>query len=557
MVTRRNRSEPVCYLPFVKRSLAVRGSIAALLLAAFAVWIPSFAGTVPGAQPPGDPVRGREAGAPLVGFTIHWDFFSSAAECERLVSFAIANGAQILNVVPPPHIWEDPTSLAMLRRIFADAGARGVGVVLNRIDGSALPGVGGERRNWLYGNVLTQRGRLPSGRPTPDFFLSTVGKPEYERWLREETAFYADTFSAEPALLAFGVGMFNEPFVSQRGSLLCFDTSTDSYEIAQYTPYVADLWRRSLSQRLGGVAGVNTRFRSAFPSLETVPMPLNEDDPAFGAPGAAYFDFVSVINGWVVRQLEECRALWHARARRPVPFMLQFSGYVPEKFEKGRAAFAALDVADWMTRADALGLSAYTNCEYPDRGHASVAAMVTLLRLGALLGKPVYVLEGGSECNGAVLDREELRFFATVAAPLHPASVIYEFLKMSYAERFATSAGKMMSARGRPRPAAVAAVREALREAMTPAPAGSTTYVLDDLTALPEDVELLAARRRLARLAIRRPLTFVPPGALRALPAGATLVVPSRAEVFAWRERMAAEGITVTGLEALLEPPPP
>ncbi|MGD1146879.1 MAG: hypothetical protein ABR961_02870 [Thermoanaerobaculaceae bacterium] len=496
----------------------------------------------------------RGAPVPRVGFTVHWDFLASADDAERLVSFAIENGAEILNVVPPPHIWEDPASLAILKRIFAQAAARGVGVVLNRIDGSSLPGVGGDRRNWLYSNVLTERGRLPSGRPTPDFFLSTVGKPEYERWLREETAFYADAFSSEPALLAFGVGLFNEPFVSQRGSLLCFDASTDSYEIAQYTPSVADLWRRSLAQRFGGIAGVNSRYRTRFKALDVVPMPLNENDPSFGDASAAYFDFVSTINAWVVRQIDECRALWRTRARRGVPFMLQFSGYVPEKLEKGRAAFAALDIFDWMTRVDALGLSAYTNCEYPDLGHASVVAMVDFLRLGPLLGTPVWVLEGGSECDGAVLDRDELRFFATVAAPLRPASVIYEFLKMSYAEHFSTSAGKMMSVAGVPRPPAVAAVREALQRAKASVPAGSTTYVLDDLTALPEDAELLAARKRLARLAVTRPMTFVPPRALSALPRGATLVVPSRAEIFAWRERLAAQGVTVAGPETVFEP---
>jgi hypothetical protein len=526
----------------------------ALLVAASAVSTLVFDGVSQAQSRTGLLRTSGDALATRVGFTVHWDFISSADEAERLVSFAIANGAEILNVVPPPHIWEDPASLAILKRIFAQAAARGVGIVLNRIDGSSLPNVGGERRSWLYSNVLTEPGRLPSGRPTPDFFLSTVGKPQYERWLREETAFYADAFSSEPALLAFGVGLFNEPFVSQRGSLLCFDASTDSYEIAQYTPYVAGLWRRSLAHKFGGIAGVNSRYRTRFKALDVVPMPLNEEDPAFGDAAAAYFDFVSTINAWVVRQIDECRALWRERAQRPVPFMLQFSGYVPEKFEKGRAAFAALDIFDWMTRADALGLSAYTNCEYPDLGHASVVAMVDFLRLGPLLGVPVWVLEGGSECNGAVLNRDELRFFAMVAAPLRPASVIYEFLKMSYAERFSTSAGKMMSVAGVPRPSAVAAVREALQEAKTAAPVGSTTYILDDLTALPEDAELLAARKRLARLAVTRPLTFVPPRALSALPPGTTLVVPSRSEVFVWRERLATRGVTVAGPEALLSP---
>jgi len=542
MVARAKRSPVVCYLAAVRRVPALALAVAAL--------VPAVA-----AAPAQAAAAGR-AGArrPLVGFTLHWDFFADAAGAERLLAFALANGAEVLNVVPPPHVWEDPASLAILRRIFAEAGARGVGVVLNRIDGSALPDARGDRRNWLYANVLTERGRLPSGAPTPEFFLATVGNQAYERWLREETAFYADNFSGEPALLAFGVGGFNEPFVSQRGSLLCYDRSTESYEIAQYTPYAAAVWRRDLAERLGGVAGVNARYRSAFTALAAVPMPASESDPAFGNAPVAYWDFVAAVNGWVVRQIEGCRSLWHARARRPVPFMLQFSGYVPEKFEKGRPAFAALDVFDWMARADALGLSAYTNCEYPDGGRSSVAAMVNFLRLGPLAGKTVWVLEGGNECDGAVLDRDGLRFFATVAAPLRPAAVIYEFLAMSYAESFATSVGKLVGRDGRSRPEAVAAARDALVEAKVAVSDAATTYVLDDLTALPEDAALLAARRRLARLAVERPITFVPPRSLPALPRGSTLVVPSSPAVSVWRARLAAQGVTVTGPEALLGP---
>jgi hypothetical protein len=489
---------------------------------------------------------------PLVGFTVHWDFFSSAAEAERLAGFALDNGAEILNVVPPPHIWEDSASLAILRRIFALARERGVGVVLNRIDGSSLPSRSGARSNWLYARVLTDRGRLPSGRATPEFFLATVGREDYERWLREETAYYAETFSGEPNLLAFGIGLFNEPFVSQRGSLLCFDAATDSYEIGQYTPQCALVWRRYLAESFGGLSVVNRRYRTAFRSLAAVPMPRGERDAAFGDPGAAYFDFVSAINAWVVARLEECRSLWHARAHREVPFVLQLSGYVPEKFEKGRPAFAALDIFDWMRRADALGLSAYTNCEYPDWGHASLSAMVSFLRLGSLLAKPVFVLECGAECDGAVLDPRELAFVATVARPLAPSSVIYEFLKTSYAERFATSAGKLLGADFYPRAAAIAAVRAALGEAQRPGAGAGVVYVLDDLLGLPGDGALLAARARLARLAMRRPLTFVPEPCLGALPAGATLVVPSPARLDGLRQQLAAHGVTVVGPEQLL-----
>jgi hypothetical protein len=494
------------------------------------------------------------ASPPYVGFTLHWDFFASQREADRLLAFAIDSGAQILNVVPPPHIWEQPESLAILKRIFTVTAAHGVGVVLNRIDGSSLPGPDGERTNWLYTNVLTERGRLPLGQPTPAFFLATVGKPDYERWLREETAYYAENFSAEPNLLAFGVGLFNEPFVSQRGSLLCFDDSTNSYEIGQYTPYAAAVWHRYLVKRFGGVTAVNRRFRTAFRTLEAIPMPISEQDPAFGDAGTAYFDFVSAINHWVVARLEECRSLWHARARRGVPFVLQLSGYVPEKFEKGRAAFVALDIFDWMRRADALGLSAYTNCEYPDWGHASVRAMVGFLRLGELLGKATFVLESGAECQGAVLDRNELRFLSDTVRPLAPTAVIYEFLKTSYDERFATSEGKLLGADFRPRVDAVAAVQQALHAATRPGPPSGPVFVLDDLEGLPEDKALLATRKQLALLAMTRALTFVPEQDVGGLPAGATLFVPSRVHLATLQGVLVSHGVKAEAGETLLGP---
>ena len=506
-------------------------------------------------RPGAAPAQTASAPPPRTGFTVHWDFFASAQEAERLVTFALDNGAEVLNVVPPPHIWQDPASLAILRYIFASTAARGAGVVLSRIDGSALPDARRERANWLYSNVLTERGRLPSGRPTPAFFLATVGKPDYERWLREETAYYAENFSGEPNLMAFGVGVFNEPFVSQRGSLLCFDATTDSYEIAQYTPYAAALWRGELERRFSGDLGaLNRRYGTAFASLDAVPMPANEHDRSFGDAGAAYLDFVSVVNGWVVARVEECRSLWHARRKRPVPFVLQFSGYVPEKFEKGRPAFAALDIFDWMHRADALGLSVYTDCGYPDRGHASVAAMVNFTRLGVLERKPVFVLEGGNECDGAILDAGELRFFATAARALSPATVIYEFLKAGYADAFVTSDGKIVGPGLVTRPAALAAVRAALAEAREPGTAGETVFVLDEPPGAGREAEALAARARLMRAAMRLALTFVPEADLGALPAGSTLVVVSPARRAAVRELLAPRGVAVRGEDDLPAP---
>ncbi len=482
---------------------------------------------------------------PLLGFTLHFDFLDSMADAERLVRFAVANGATILNVVPPAHIWEDPGSVATLRRIFALTREAGVAVVLNRIDASYPSRPGSDRLNWLYQNVLTERGRLPDGRPTPDFFLATVGKPDYERWLRDETAYYAEHFSNEENLLGFSLGPFNEPFVSQRGSLLCFDLATDSYEIGQYTPYAAAEFHRFLERRYGDPAAMNRRYRTAFATFDSVPMPRNETDPMFGNSAAAYWDFVSSIDAWVVRQLDACRTLWRARARRDVPFLLQLSGYLPEKLEKGRPAFAALDVFEWMTHADALGLSLYTNCEYPDWGHASDRAMASYLRLGELLGKRVFVLEAGSECAGAVLDRRELRFIAATAASLRPASVIYEFLKETFYERAARRNGKILSDGWTVRRRTLAAVRTAL-EASRQAPAGEPpAWVLDDPRALADSPDALDLRRALARLAMVRPLAFVPPAAVDALPAGGTLYVLLAAERDALAARLAGRRIEV------------
>ena len=524
------------------RALAAASAIAALLGAG---------ASQPALAPP--PVReaavGAAAARPLIGFTVHWDFFATAAEANRLVRFALGNGATVLNVVPPPHIWEHPEDLVVLRSIFAAARRGGALVALNRIDGSALAPSAESRSNWLYTHVLTARGRLPSGRPTPDYFLATVGNPAYERWLRDETAYYAENFSTEPNLLAFGVGLFNEPFVSQRGSLLCFDRAANTYEVAQYTPYAERVWHDWLRRSCGDLAPLEVRYGARFASFDGVPLPRNESDPAFGRPAAAYLDFVTALNDWVTAQLDDCRALWHARARRDVPFVLQLSGFFPEKLAKGRPALAALDVFDWMTRADALGLSLYTNCGYPDWGHASDAAMVDFLAVAPLLDRPVLVLESGSECDGAVLRAGELRFISRAARLLAPATVIYEFLKTSAFEQSVTSAGKLLGDDWRPRPATVRAVRRALEAARKPAPRPDLVFVLDELPprsgSETEVQATLAIRHRLLRPALGRPLAFVPPRALDRLPRGARLLAISPAALAQARQRLAPRGVAV------------
>jgi hypothetical protein len=470
------------------------------------------------------PIAAAPAQLPArTGYTLHWDFFNSPAEAERLLKFAAEHGAQILNVVPPPHIWEQPGSLATLRRVFALARERNIAVALCRIDGSAFSTQPHQRHNELYSRILTRRGRLPSGKETPEFFLTTVGNRAYEDWLVEETRYYAQNFSAEENLVGFSIGLLNEPFVSQRGSLLCFSSDTDSYELAQYTPAAKTVWSAYLTQRFGNdLRRLNRALAGRYGGFDEVPMPRNETDPAFGDPATAYRELIRAVNGWVEARIRAVHEAWHAGRKRPVPVVLQFSGYEPEKFAKGRPAFAALDIFAWMERADALGLSLYTNCEYPDWGHASDRAMANQLRLAALLGKRLFVLETGSECDGAVLDSEQLDFLAGTVRTLAPSSVIYEFLKTTYNESFATSAGKLVDSCWRPRPDAVARVRAALATAAHPSVPDPAIFVLalPDPASRPEELPL---RRALMVLALERPLVFVTTRALDRLPAGSVV----------------------------------
>jgi hypothetical protein len=498
----------------------------------------------------------RPAARARIGFTLHWDFVNSPEEADRLLTFAFDQGVEILNVVPPPHIWEDARSLTTLRRIFDRTREHGVAVVLNRIDGSGFAGSPDQRSNWLYSHVLTAPGRLPSGHATPRVFLATVGKPDYEKWLLQETAFYAEQFGGRENLLAFGVGFFNEPFVSQRGSLLCYDGDPGSYEIGQYTPFAREVYHHYLQRLDGGsLDALNRRYGSHFASLAEVPLPRDEHDPAFGDAARAYWDFASAINAWVVGQLDACRALWKSKAQRPVPFMLQFNGALAEKLARGRPAFAALDIFDWMSRADALGLSLYTDCGFPDWGHASARATVGFLGLARLLGKTTYVLESGSECHGAVLRPPELEFLARTIRPLAPASVIYEFTKTTYCEPLANPAGKLVDNGWHVNRRALRAVRRALARARKPDAHLPGAFVFDPLPQDP-DARALARRHALMRLALLRPLTFVTSAALDALPPGSTLYLSHESLRVPLEARLAGRGVHLLALDALLPDKP-
>ncbi|MGE5343517.1 MAG: beta-galactosidase [Candidatus Omnitrophota bacterium] len=494
---------------------------------------------------------------PLTGFSIHFDFIDGPESAERLLAFAYQHGAEVLNVIPPPHVWENPPDLRILKTIFAFANKHQLKIILTRIDASRVNGEQATRDNYMYSSILTERGVLPSGKPTPRYFCRTVGNRQFMQWQKEETLYYARHFSGEPSLIGFSIGMFNEPFVSQRGSLLCFDEDTKVYEIAQYTPDALNWWHDWLKTEFShGVREVNRRYQTSFANVTDIPLPLNETDSRFGNPFLAYWDFVRSLNYWVVSQYEACRNIWHHHRKKEIPFILQFSGFEPEKLEKGRPAFAALDIFDWMKRADALGLSLYTNAEYPDRGHDSDQACVHFLQLGHLLNKPVYLLESGYEDNGAVSDADELNFFVSRSRELRPKTCIYEFLKMSYDETFTHNSGKLIDNSWNVNRQAVDRLNDALKrvkQAFEPSEKSlASRYIYDDPAAIRDSAHELTMRKAMIRRAYQEPVIFIPGNALTHLPAGSGLVVPRPAQTGKLLRYLKSRHIQVVDSETFL-----
>jgi hypothetical protein len=491
--------------------------------------------------------------APLTGFTFHFDFIETKEDAERLLDFVYKNGAKIINVVPPPHVWETTLNMQILKLIFKFADTHKIKIILSRIDASSVTDARYNRDNYLYTNILKDRGRLPSGEKTPQFFCGTVGNRDFMQWQKEETLYYAKNFSQEPALIGFSIGMFNEPFASQRGSLLCFNEDANTYEIAQYTPDALDWWHDWLKKEFpGGIAAANRRYKTSFKDIQDIPLPLNEKDPGFGKPFSAYWDFACSLNYWVISQYEENRSIWHKNRKKDIPFIFQISGYELEKLEKGRLAFAALDMFDWLMRADALGISLYTNAEYPDRGHDSDQASIRILKLGRLLKKPVYLLESGYEDNGAVLDNNELDFFVSLAQELQPRCVIYEFLKMSYDESFARHTGKLIDNSWNINKEALARINAAFKKVKIPIESKPPLYIYDDPAAIRDSEKELNLRKDMIRLAYREPLVFVPKDAIHHLPSGSVLVVPKPSQTPELLDKLKSRHIKIIDSSAFL-----
>ncbi|MFH0994077.1 MAG: beta-galactosidase [Pseudomonadota bacterium] len=456
-----------------------------------------------------------KAEAPKPGFVVHFDFIKNASEGCVLVDIAARAGARVINLVPPAHVWEDPASLAALDAIINEINRRGLSLIFTRIDAAKLPDRSGKRPYYLYDRILNEPGRLPNGKATVEVFLATVGKDGYAEWMEEETRYYAKHYGGLPNLIGINLGPFSEPFSAERCGFLEYMAESRSYEITQYTRYAQKWWHGWLASHYDDVSALNREYGTEFVSFNVVPMPLNEKDRRFERADLAYFDFARSLNDWYVERYTRCRKIWHEESKRAdVPFILQFNGGLAEKFAMGRPGHAAFDVPGWISMADAIGVSLYTNSGYPDMGHRSILATVNLLAVAGDMGKPIFVLEGGNEAPNVTLDPVELAFFGSVAGKLFPQTYVYEFLKDKFNEKYTQNPGKLVTAGGRIRSSAFSALHKLFTdiESHSAAPEIPALYVCFDSISARGNARAGIRYAALFDLAASIPIRWIPKG---------------------------------------------
>ena len=466
---------------------------------------------------------------PTTGYVLHFDAISNVAEGRHLVTVGVEAGAKVISVVPPAHVWGNQRAMEMLNAVVNQIVRQKLSLIFARIDASYPPDAHGQRFNYLYHHILTTRGVLPNGIPTTEQFLSTVGRKDYENWMEQEIRFYAKHYGKLPNLLGINVGPFSEPFTAQRCGFLMYVDDSSHYEVTQYTPYATELWHYWLREHFRNIRTANQEYGASFASWDKIPLPRNESDNRFGKPQRAFFDFVRALNDWFVERYERCRRIWHeASGRSDVPLILQFNGFELEKLVNGRPSYTAFDLPGWVARADAVGLSVYTNSGYDDFGHSSVKATVNFLALAKELGKDVFVLESGCEAPNVVLDPRELEFLGTVALKLHPRTFIYEWLKDEFNEEYPSNPGKLVTAQGEIRHPALQALQDLFRriESTDVDLEPPALYAVFDPMAARENLHAGEVALALYDLAEDLPIRWIPKGIRMPMQSGVPVINP-------------------------------
>jgi len=453
------------------------------------------------------------------GYTLHFNFLHSPAAARQSIQLAAAAGARLVSLVPPAHIWEDHNSLASLEVALAEAKRCHISIIFSRMDACQTNGM-----NWLFNYALVKPGQLPNGIASVDWFCATVGNHPFERWQREETAFYAQRFGHSPQLKAAAIGGLVEPFVSQRGSLLQWSEATQCYEIAQYTPEGLEEWHHWLQRRYQQVADLNTAYGTNFTAVTAVPLPIDNTDERFGKARAAYFDWVACLNDWVMTQYRENRRIWHQYAR--APFLLQLSGFAMDKIARGQPEFAAFDIPAWLQETDATGLSLYTYSGYEDCGHNTDMATLHLVAGAREAGKSVIIMESGGETPEVTLDPHELSFVLRAGMQVKPAAQLYEYFR--YQRDGRVDPGMMVDPDGKVHQPGYTQVGQLLSQlaTMQPETASPCFYYLSVPLATRESAEAGYLNRTVYNLAGWVPCRLLPWASYQRVPTGMVVLVP-------------------------------
>lgn len=370
------------------------------------------------AEPQNNPIEFKTRS----GYTIHFNTLRSVEDAKKSVALADAAGANIVNIVPPAHIWAQPSCVQILDALFAETRAKNIQIILTRIDANGPDG-----KNYLYGQVLTPLAQS-IGRG-----YSTVANPTYEEWLQQETEYYATHYGQQSNLAGFCIGGFAELFDSLRASVLVWNEKSKRYEIGQYSDAMITYWQQWLRSKFESIDRINEEYQAKFASIDEVPLPNNEADKRFGLPHRAYFDFVSAINSWWWKQYNYNRKIWQQSSK--TPFILQLNGTLIDKLSNGRSGYAAFNLPAWLNTADAVGLSLYTDSKLADTGFGSLFALCNLTQWAKDLGKPIYVLESGIARPKSGFDLFQLRYISQLAIPLNPKSYIYEHFRQTTPEK--------------------------------------------------------------------------------------------------------------------------
>jgi hypothetical protein len=453
------------------------------------------------------------------GYSLHFNFIDSEQSAGQTVELASQAAAQVVSLVPPAHVWEDPPGQRALDSAVAAAKQFGLRIILSRMDATQSNGT-----PWLYEFALNHPGQLPGGSTSAEWFCATVGNHRFERWQRQETSYYAKRYGRVPQLAGVAVGGMVEPFVSQRGSLLQWDQWNELYEIAQYTSEALDEWHRWLRKHFKSTSAVNRAYRTRFAEIAQIPMPQNADDPKFGRPREAFFDLAQSMNDWFLQQYRENRRLWHRHSSKP--FLLQLSGFASEKIAKGRPEFAAFDLPAWISEADAVGMSLYTNAGYEDWGHAADVASLQMLAGAAESGKQTFIMESGCEAPQVTLNLHELSFATRVGLLIHPAFYVYEYFR--YKRDGLVDPGMMVTPEGIPNQPGFADVTHEMQGLTALAPSTSLpcfVYLSVPLTARRSE---LAGRlnRAVYQLAGHIPCRLLPWQRFEKIPPGMVVMLP-------------------------------